>query len=399
MAHYLTHTQEDFNVKIKIDRQALISKLNHVTKALPIKTTISILTGIKFVTTEKGISLTGSDSDITINTSLPLEVFTEKGNVRLIEIEEAGGIVIPGKYFFEIIKKLEADVIEINTFDDTDILIRGDKGEYTLKGLPVENYPQIELSNIRHHFTMPTSELKTVVAQTLFSVALNESRPALTGVNFKYAQNLLSCTATDSFRLSQRTVTGITGDVSDFNVTIPGRSLSELGKTIDPNDPETVISITNNQILFKNGDMSFQSRLLEGVYPDVSTFIPTTFEIKVTIGHRELFNAVDRVSLMARENRANVAKISILPEENHMIIKSNSTEIGKIEEVVKIKEQTGSKLQVACSSIFLLDSLKATFNPDGDVTFGFNGDMKPFVVLDEQDDSNLQLIVPVRLED
>ena len=386
-------------MKIKINRQALISKLNHVTKALPVKTTLSILTGIKFVTTESGISLTGSDSDITINTWMPLELFTEEGNIRLIEIEEPGGIVIPGKYFFEIIKKLEADIIEINTFDDTDILIRGDKGEYTLKGLPAENYPQIELSNILHHFTMPTTELKTIVTQTIFSVAVNESRPALTGINFKYADGLLACTATDSFRLSQRTTELVNNDLSNFNITIPGRSLSELGKTIDVIDPETAIGITNNQILFKNADMSFQSRLLEGVYPDVASFIPTTFEIKVTVGYRELFNAVDRVSLMAREDRANVAKISILPEENHLIMKSNSSEIGKIEETVKIKEQTGSRLQIACSSLFLLDSLKAIEDVDGDVTFGFNGDMKPFVVLDKQDDSNLQLIVPVRLED
>ena len=386
-------------MKIKINRQALISKLNHVTKALPIKTTLPILTGIKFVTTENGISLTGSDSDITINTSLPLELFTEKGNIQLIQIEEPGGIVIPGKYFFEIIKKLEADTIEINTFDDTDVLIRGDKGEYTLKGLPAENYPQIELSNIHHHFTMPTAELKTVVSQTIFSVAVNESRPALTGINFKYAGGMLTCTATDSFRLSQRTVELANNNLADFNITIPGRSLSELGKTIDIADPETVISITNNQILFKNGDMSFQSRLLEGVYPDVASFIPTSFEIKVTVGYRELFNAVDRVSLMAREDRANVAKISILPEENHMIMKSNSSEIGKIEEIVRITAQTGSRLQIACSSLFLLDSLKAIENVGGGVTFGFNGDMKPFVVLDDQDDSNLQLIVPVRLED
>jgi len=386
-------------MKIRINRQALIGKLNHVTKALPIKTTLSILTGIKFVTTENGISLTGSDSDITINTSLPLEIFTEKGNMTLIEIEEPGGIVIPGKYFFEIIKKLETDTIEINTFDETDVLIRGDQGEYTLKGLPAENYPQIELSNILHHFTMPTAELKTIVAQTIFSVAVNESRPALTGVNFKYSNGSLACTATDSFRLSQRTIGLTVDELADFNITIPGRSMSELGKTIDLADPNTTVSITNNQILFKNGDMSFQSRLLEGVYPDVAAFIPTNFEIKVVVGYRELFNAVDRVSLMAREDRANVAKISILPEENHMILKSNSSEIGKIEEVVRIKEQTGSKLSIACSSLFLLDSLKAIEHNAGNITFGFNGDMKPFVVLDDNDDSNLQLIVPVRLED
>ena len=385
-------------MNIKINRQALISKLAIVTKALPVKTTLPILTGIKFITTDSGISLTGSDSDITINTTIPLALFTETGNVQLIEINEPGGIVIPGKYFFEIIKKLETDVIEINTFDGTDVLIRGNKGEYTLKGLPVENYPQIELSNILQHFTIPTAELKTIVAQTIFSVAVNESRPALTGINLKNIAGSLHCTATDSFRLSQR-VAKVNTETEDFNIIIPGRSLSELGKTLEVTDPNTQVTVTNNQILFKNAEMSFQSRLLEGAYPDVASFIPTTFEINVTVDYRELFNAIDRVSLMAKEDRANVAKISILPEENHVIIRSNSSEIGKIEEVVKIKEQTGSKLQIACSSLFLLDSLKAIENVDGDVTFGFNGDMKPFVVLDNQDESNLQLIVPVRLED
>lgn len=386
-------------MRIKINRQALISKLNHVTKAIPVKTTLSILTGIKFVTTDDGISLTASDSDITINAKLSKELFTEKGNVTLIEIEEPGGIVIPGKYFFEIIKKLEADVIEINTFDDTDILIRGGSGEYTLKGLSVENYPQIELSNVLHNFKISTIELKTVIAQTIFSVAANESRPALTGVNFKCTDLTLYATATDSFRLSQRTVSLADESVGDFNITIPGRSLSEFGKTIDSSVPDTEVIITNNQILFKNADLSFQSRLLEGVYPDVAAFIPVSHEVKVTVGYRELFSAVDRVSLMAREDRANVAKISILPDEQKMIIKSNSSEIGKIEEVVVIKEQTGTKLSIACSSLFLLDSLKATQQTDNDIIFGFNGDMKPFVVLDSYDDANLQLIVPVRLED
>ena len=387
-------------MKIKINRQALISKLNHVTRALPAKTTLQILTGIRFVTTENGISLTGSDSDITINTSIPLEQFSEKGIIRLIEIEEPGGIVIPGKYFFEIIKKLETDTIEINTFDDSDVLIRGDKGEYTLKGLPAENYPQVELNNILHTFAIPSAELKTIINQTIFSVAVNESRPTLTGVNFKYADCSLACTATDSFRLSQRVIPLETeNDLADFNITIPGRSLSELEKTLDLVDEKTEVTVTNNQILFKNGDMSFQSRLLEGTYPDVASFIPKSFEIKVTVGYRELFGAVDRVSLMAREDRANVASISVMPEEEHVIIKSNSSQIGKIEEIVKIKAQTGSKLSIACSSIFLLDSLRAIKGNDGDITFGFNGDMKPFVVLDDRDQANLQLIVPVRLDD
>jgi len=382
-------------MKIQINRQALIEKLNHVTKALPIKTTLPILTGIKFVADSDGLFLTGSDSDITIKTFLPLQT----GEAEIVQIATPGGIVIPGKYFFEIIKKLETDWIEINTFDGHEVLIRGDKGEYTLKGLPAENYPQNELSDVLHQFTLPTAELKTIIAQTIFAVAVNESRPTLTGVNFKLDGSELHCAATDSFRLSKRTLTLDTTEKYDFNITIPGRSLSELGKTLDVSDDRTEVRITNNQILFKNGQISFQSRLLEGTYPDVASFIPTSFEIKVTVDYRELFNAVDRVSLMAKEDRANVAKMTILPDENQIVIKSNSSEIGKIEEVIHIKELEGSKLSIACSSLFLLDSLKAFQGANTDVMLGFNGDMKPFVVLDKTDEANLQLIVPVKLDE
>jgi len=386
-------------VKIKINRQALISKLNHVTKALPAKTTLPILLGVKLVANEFGIFLTGSSLDITISTSIPLAIATEKENLQLIEIEEAGEIVIPGKYFFEITKKLTADIIEINTFDDTDVLICGDSGEYTLKGLPAPDYPQIELSNVVHSFAISTAKLKAIINQTTFAVAVNEARPTLTGVQFKYANGVLACTATDSFRLSQRTITLEDPKLSEFKMTIPATSLAELAKTIELADAQTMVHVTSNQVLFENAKTSFQSRLLEGLYPDVDTFIPTSFEVKLVVAYRELFNAVDRVSLMARENRASVAKITVLPEENCIMIKSHSSEIGKIEETVKIKEHNGSKFSIAFSALFLLDSLRAFENDDHDVTFGFNGDMKPFVILDNQDDANLQLIVPVRLED
>ena len=383
-------------MKIKVNRQALFEKLNHVTRALPVKTTLPILTGIKFVANEQGLFLTGSDSDITIKTHLPLL----KEEQTIVEIVTPGAIVIPGKYFFEIIRKLETDTIEVNAFDGDEVLIRGNKGEYTLKGLPADHYPQIDLADVLHQFNLPTNQLKMVVSQTIFAVAVNESRPTLTGVNFKMNHKELHCTATDSFRLSRRIIKSESlTDVNDFNITIPGRSLSELGKTLDVGAESTRVKITHNQILFENGDLSFQSRLLEGVYPDVASFIPTSFEIKVTLDYKELFNAVDRVSLMAKEDRANVAKIKLVPDDHNVIIKSNSSEIGKIEEEIKMIALEGSKLNIACSSLFLLDSLKAFQSNKTEVLLGFNGDMKPFVVQDKNDEANLQLIVPVKLDE
>jgi len=382
-------------MKVKIDRGALFAKLVHVTKALPVKTSLHALTGVKFVANGEGVHLTASDSDITINAFLP----AVSGDSNLVMVEVPGEVIIPGKYFFEIIRKLEADTIEINTFEDNDILIRSDKGEYTLKGLDVLSYPRIEMPEEHQTFSIDTGILKTIINQTIFSVAVNESRPILTGVNLTFNGNQLNCVATDSFRLSKKIIPLHLEGLAPFNITIPGRSLNELAKILDAKDTKTEISIARNQVRFVQDEIAFQSRLLEGEYPDTESFIPTSFAIQVKVDYRELYSAIDRVSLMAKEERANVAKINILPEESALTIKTNSPEIGKIEETVKIKAHKGAPLQIACSSLFLLDSLKAIQNVDADVIMGFNGEMKPFVLIDERDETNLQLIVPVRLEE
>jgi len=382
-------------MKVKIDRGALFAKLTHVTKALPVKTSLTALTGVKFVANAQGVYLTASDSDITINAFVPVG----SADSSLVDVETPGEVIIPGKYFFDIIRKLEADIIEINTFEDNDILIRSDKGEYTLKGLDVLSYPRIEMPKEHQTLMIPTKLLKTIISQTIFSVALNESRPILTGVNMSFDGGELNCVATDSFRLSKKVVPLDSEGLEPFNITIPGRSFNELSKILDVKDEQTEISIARNQVRFKNDEISFQSRLLEGQYPDTESFVPKSFAIQVKANYRELFHAIDRVALMAKEERANVAKIEIVPEENIVTLKANSPEIGKIEETVKIKAHKGSPLRIACSSLFLLDSLKAIQNVDADVIMGFNGEMKPFVLIDERDETNLQLIVPVRIED
>ena len=378
-------------LKLKVDRHLLLTQLSYISKAIPNRTPLPALMGIKFVVVEDGLYLTSSDSDITINTYLPLEV----NDKQVIKIDEVGAIVIPGKYFIEIIRKLNGDMIEISIFEENYITIKCGRSEYTLNGFDVEQYPNIELIKDGNAIYMEKQLLKTIIRQTVFSVATNENRPALTGVNFRYDEDELVCVATDSFRLSKK-VLPLDNVSKLFNIVIPGRSLIELSKILDDSHQSVDIYISSNQILFQIGNISFQSRLLDGIYPDTQEFVPTTFGIEIMANYQELYNAFDRAALIASNQTSHIVMINILPEEGKMIVKASSPEVGKMEEVVGIKMIKGSELRIACSSSFFLDALKAI--NASEVVLGFNGDMHPFILREQNDESTIQLIVPLRME-
>src|SRR5690606_5679145 len=155
-------------------------------------------------------------------------------------------------------------------------------------------------------FSIPTDILKTFIRQTVFAVSTSETRPVLTGVNWKIENGELLCVATDSHRLALRKGIIQIDPSSQYNVVIPGKSLNELYKILEDTNEPVQIVITNNQILFKTKHLLFFSRLLDGNYPDTSRLIPTDSKTEVILNTKDFLQAIDRASLLARENRNNV---------------------------------------------------------------------------------------------
>lgn len=376
-------------MKFDILRDRLLDGLNDVMKAVSSKTTIPILTGIKIDVTGEGISLTGSDADITIQTFIPAE---ENGQ-QIINITQVGSIVLQARMFNEIIRKLPTNEVEIEVTNGFATIIRSGKSEFNLIGLDSTEYPQLPEVAADKQFTIPADLLKSIIRETVFAVATSESRPVLTGVNWKVEDDELICVATDSHRLARRKVNleNLPTDVT--SVVIPGKSLTELSKILDDTNNPVQIVLTNQQVLFKTDDVLFFSRLLEGNYPDTSRLIPDDFKTTITINGKFLLQAIDRASLLAREDRNNVVRFETL--ENQTIeISSNSPEIGKVEEQIQVENLEGETLKISFSAKYMMEALKAIDSQD--VVIEFTGAMRPFILRSALDDAILQLILPVR---
>ncbi|KGR79887.1 DNA polymerase III subunit beta [Ureibacillus manganicus] len=376
-------------MKFDIMRDRLLDGLNDVMKAVSSKTTIPILTGIKIDVTDEGMRLTGSDADITIQTFIPVE---ENGE-QLINISEPGSIVLQARMFNEIVRKLPTNDVEIEVSNGFQTHIRSGKSDFHLIGLDPTEYPLLPEIAMDRQFSIPADLLKAIIRETVFAVATSESRPVLTGVNWNIHEEELICVATDSHRLARRKtkLEQLPSDVS--SVVIPGKSLNELNKILGESTEPVQIVITNQQVLFKDENVLFFSRLLEGNYPDTSRLIPEDFKTNITINGKSLLQAIDRASLLAREDRNNVVKFETL-EGNVVEISSNSPEIGKVEEQIQVQSLEGESLKISFSAKYMMEALKAI---DGqDVVIQFTGAMRPFILRSVHDDAILQLILPVR---
>ncbi|TFJ92296.1 DNA polymerase III subunit beta [Lentibacillus salicampi] len=376
-------------MKFIVQRQQLISSVQDVMKAISSRTAIPILTGMKIEANANGIILTGSDSDITIESFIPAE---EDGMINVEQIEE-GSVVLQARYFPDIVRKLPDNTVEIESDENFNITIKSGKAQFNLNGQDANEYPHLPNLQAENSFDIQSDLLKDLIKQTGFAVSAMETRPILTGVNITIENETLHFTATDSHRLASRRVPleGVTSDSS--NIVVPGKSLNELNKILDDTGEKVEISVMNNQILFRTKYLHFLSRLLDGNYPETSRLIPDQSQTVLHVRTKELINTIDRASLLAKEERNNVVKLTT--KDNQLLqITSNSPEVGQVAEEISVQSLEGENLKISFSSKYMLDALKVIENDE--VIIKFTGAMRPFVIQPADDDAILQLILPVR---
>ncbi|MUV37949.1 DNA-directed DNA polymerase [Lentibacillus sp. JNUCC-1] len=375
-------------MKFTIQRDPLIASIQDVSKAISPRTAIPILTGMKLDVRNHGVTLTGSDSDISIEAFIPTE---ENGLVQVENIEE-GSIVIQSRYFSDIVRKLPEKTVEISVDEQLQVTIRSGKAVFNLNGQDASEYPQLPKITADESFSIDISLLKNLIKQTVFAVSSMETRPILTGIKCQMTNNTLNFTATDSYRLAAREIP-VEASIPDFTCVVPGKSMSELNKILDDSEEQIDISLTKNQILFQTPHLSFMSRLLEGNYPETSRLIPDDSKTSIQANTRQLINTVDRASLLAQTNDNSVVKLVAEPD-GVMELSGHTQDIGQVTEEFPALNMEGESLNISFSSAYMLDALKAIDSEE--IKIEFTGAMRPFIIRPANDNSILQLIVPVR---
>lgn len=375
-------------IHFSINKNLFLQALNTTKRAISHKNAIPILSTVKIDVTKEGITLIGSNGQVSIENFIS----TQNENAGLL-VNSTGSILLEATFFINVVSSLPDIILDFKEIEQKQIVLTSGKSEITLKGKDADQYPRIQEISVSNPLVLETKILKDVINETAFAASVQESRPILTGVHFVLTDNrYLKTVATDSHRMSQKKIT-LEKNGDNFDVVIPSRSLREF-TAVFTDEIETVeVFFANNQILFRSENISFYTRLLEGNYPDTDRLIPTEFTSVLTFNTSDLRAAMERARLLSNATQNGTVKLEITG--GIVSAHVNSPEVGRVNEEIDTESVTGEDLTISFNPTYLIDALKAIDSEK--VTISFISSVRPFTLVPSEDTENfIQLITPVR---
>ncbi|TGE34031.1 DNA polymerase III subunit beta [Desulfosporosinus sp. Sb-LF] len=365
-------------MKIFCSKEALLSGVNAVQKAVSNKNTLPILQGILIKAEQQSLQFAATDLEMGIRCEVPAQVVEE------------GTMIVPAKLFTDVVRKLPDTSITLEEREKT-ITIGYYQSEIVLNGYDPDEFPLFPDFFDPISFTLPTPIFKNMIRQTVFSCAMEENRPVFTGTLLQIEGSNVRLVATDTHRLAYSLAEISNPEGSQFSGIVPAKTLSEIYRLLRDEDEVLTISFSQTQVVFQFGLIYLVSRLIEGQFPNYKQVIPQTCETKVNLSVKSFLEAVERASLLSRDkNGATIIRINVEKDELRI---DQSSELGKISEQIGI-EMEGKDVMIAFNAKFLIDALKVI---DSDqIIFELSGPFSPGVMRPLDNPNYLYLVLPVR---
>ncbi|MDO5491215.1 MAG: DNA polymerase III subunit beta [Bacillota bacterium] len=366
-------------MKFRCNQQMLSKALNTVSKAVSNRTTLPVLKGILIKAENESLLLTASDLDISISRQIDAE------------IEEEGAVVVMARLFGDIIRKLPNEEIIIEQEEDS-VKISTISSEFKVVSLPPEDFPETgKREENDHTISIDQEILRNMIRKTGFAASIEESKGILTGILTEIKKDEITMVALDGFRLALTNEPMKSEKEEKF--IISAKIMNEIGRIIWEEDEEDdlLIHLGKKRAVVQTGRTEVVMRIMEGEFIRYQDIIPTDSTTRVIVG-RELFQgSMERASLLSREGKNNLVKLSI--QGDLLTITSRSEEGNVREEIVIDKE--GEDLEIGFNSKYIVDVLKEI--DEEKISLHLKTSVTPCVVRPTEGNRYEYLILPVRI--
>ncbi len=364
-------------MKINVLRTDLSEAVSNVSRAVSSKATIPALEGILIKAYGQKLFLAGYDLEIAMTTTIDATVQSE------------GEIVVSAKLFSDIVRKLPEEVVCIETDERMITYITSGQAEYQIVGMSSVEYPELPSFEETESADIKGEILRDMIRQTVYAVSDNNSKPIYTGSLFELSENTFRIVSIDGYRMAIRKE-NIDNDINSEFV-VPGKTQQEVLKLIRDDEENVTMSVGQRHIMFKIGDYSVISRLIEGTFLDYNSTIPKDKKTEVVVNTRLIINAVDRMSLLNGDKLQSPVRCLFSNDEIHF---SCTSTIGKANDVISCPVM-GEEVEIGFNNRYLLDALR---NADTDeVKITLNGGLSPMIITPVKGDNFISLVVPMRL--
>lgn len=363
-------------MKLIFTKSSLNKAVGIVMKAVPTRTTMSILECILIDASTNEIKFTANDMELGIETIVEGEII------------EKGKVAIDAKIFSEIVRKLPDNDITIETDDNYTSTITCEKSKFNIAGKSGDDFSYLPVIIKEKSISLSQFTLKETINQTIFCTSPNDNNKMMTGELFEVKDNVLKVVGLDGHRIAIRNI-NLSGNADDVKVVVPGKTLNEISKILS-SDAESVVNIyfTNNHILFEFDNTMVVSRLIEGEYFKINQMLSSDYETKVVINKKEFLDSIDRANLLIREGDKKPIIINIL---NGLLQVNVNSAIGALNEDIDIDKE-GKDIMIGFNPKFLMDALRVI--DDENVTMYLVNHKSPCFIRDKEE-NYIYLILPV----
>lgn len=372
-------------MKIICDVLDLADALGKVTRALPSKVMIGVNNdGIKINAHGDTVVLTANDMEYEIENTIKAVV------------QEEGEVLIPGKYMYEIVKRIESGAqVDIYSIEEDIIHIKYMDNEAQLSKFKVEDFVPLTSQDEDYDisFNIPQKDLKRLIEKTSFSAATDDSRPQFKGCLFDIKGADMNVVALDGYRMA---VAGykLPAEYDSIQAVVPVKTLNEVARLMENEEDSVTLYFSSKRFSANIGEHTrVTSNLLSGKFLDYSRTIPSAYETKLTVNSKQLQVSLDRAAVMTRYDKSSMVKMEI--KDSVMNVHASSS-IGEINDMIKIYCK-GKDVTMLLNCKFIIDVLK---NCDGEfVNMSLNSPTAPFIIEpinESENEKYVYLLLPIR---
>ena len=357
-------------MRISISRPALQQAVTQAARAASGRAAIPVLAGLLLRAEGNGLTITGYDMDMAIEVRTPASV------------EEPGELVVPAKQFVGIVKSLPHSEI-VMTLVENSLKIQSDRTDFSLQTMNAAEFPA--LPEVGGQFAIiPHEAFGECARKVAYAASVADNRAVYRAVNTMVADGELTMVATDAFRLAVRRAPA--PDCEPLSVLLPVGFVSEIERL----EGAVHLHLSDNHVQVQSGDTRIIARLIEGEWPNWQAVLPTTCATWVTAERDALIGALQRASLMCKDD---LTAVTLKLDGGDLIITAAQAEVGEAREELTVQYGGDGMLDVAVRPKYLRDAL-AVMSGD-EVRIEYTSFKHPVKVLDESDPDWTYVVMPV----
>jgi DNA polymerase-3 subunit beta len=367
-------------MKLSTSRDALLARLGIAVRGVSTRSAIQALSGVLIRASSEALELQATDMELGVRVRAEASV------------EREGSVVLPGRLLLDVVRSMPQDELSLeHRAAEQDVEVVSGPSRFHLRTLPSEDFPPLPEAGDAEPVRVPSAAFVETVGRVARSASRDETRPHLTGVLVSASGRELRMVATDSYRLSVKETTLDEELSGELEANVPARTLQELARVAAGTGDEPIdIAALANQVVFRLGEVTLSSRLVEGRFPNYTQLLPDSFEHELRLRRSELLEVVRRISLLAQKN----APLRLRFAEGELEVSAQTPDIGEARESLPVPFQ-GDPIEIGFNPEFLRDGLESA---EGDeLVLKLISPLRPGLIQSGEDGGFTYLVMPIRL--